>query len=63
MTNEIRIWYDFADMIGCFNYMFGMLRYSAKQTLNENNEPLNINNSIFNDPKFNAGLSMVCSIQ
>ena len=63
MANKIRTWYDFADIIGCCNYMFGMLRYSAKQSLTENNEPINEINSIFNDPKFNAGLSMVCSIQ
>ncbi len=61
MMNGVRSWYDFADIIGCLNYMFGMLRYSAKQS-SENNE-LDENEDIINNSTFNAGLSMACSIQ
>jgi len=61
MANGVRPWYDFADIIGCFNYMIGMLRYSAKQS-SENNE-LDENEDIINNSTFNAGLSMACSIQ
>lgn len=61
MMNGVRHWYDFADIIGCFNYMLGMLRYSAKQS-SENNE-LDESEDIINNSTFNAGLSMACSIQ
>ena len=58
MSNEIISWYDFADTIGCLNYMFRMLNYSTKQSLEKYTS-----DEIKNEHMIITSLSMGCSIQ
>lgn len=63
MSNTVRSWYDFEDIIGCTNYAIGMFRYAAKQSNKDDDKNDDNFNKMLNSSAVNNILSSACCIQ